>query len=123
MANKEKEIELKVKAEKISDEHLKEVQNSVNSVNGLQFNIGKIEVQKHELLHKLTEAQDNIANIQKMLLEEYGSFDVNVETGEINWPPNKEELEEELANLKAQKKTKKVRERIKEIETLLEGME
>ena len=38
-------------------------------------------------------------------------------------PPNKEELEEELANLKAQKKTKKVRERIKEIETLLEGME
>tara|TARA_R100001594_G_scaffold14437_1_gene30679 strand:- start:208 stop:507 length:300 start_codon:yes stop_codon:yes gene_type:complete len=93
MANKEKELELKVKAEKISEEHLKEVQNSINSVNGLQFNIGKVEVQKHELLHKLTEAQDNITNIQKMLIEEYGSFDVNVETGKINWPSNKEEVE------------------------------
>ena len=42
-----------------------------------------------------------------------------------NPPPkgNKQDLEAELAKLQGQQKTKKVRERIKEIKTLLEGME
>jgi allophanate hydrolase subunit 1 len=86
MAKKDKVVELKTKADKISEEHLKRVQDSVNAVNGLQFNIGKIEVQKHDLLHNLIEAKKEISNIQNMLLKEYGSFDVNVENGKINWP-------------------------------------
>ena len=45
-------VNLKPKADKISEEHLKELQGSVNAVNGLQFNIGKVEVQKHTLLHE-----------------------------------------------------------------------
>jgi|TARA_R100000995_G_scaffold31858_2_gene14266 hypothetical protein len=88
MAKKDKVVELKTKAEKISEEHLKQVQESVNAINGLQFNIGKIEVQKHEMLHNLIKAKENVSNIQDMLVKEYGSFDVNVETGEINWPKN-----------------------------------
>ena len=57
---KEKMVNLKPKADKISEEHLKELQGSVNAVNGLQFNIGKVEVQKHTLLHELVLAQNKI---------------------------------------------------------------
>mgnify|MGYP001247922632 CR=1 FL=1 len=88
----DKEIELKIKAEKVSDEHLKQMQNVVNAVSQLQFNIGKIEAQKHTLLHNLSITQDRISVLQDTLMKEYGSFDVNLETGAINWP--KEENDE-----------------------------
>jgi len=83
---KEKEVELKVKADKISEEHLKQVQFLINNVNGNQFNIGKIEAQKHKLLHTLTTLQDRVNAFQDMLVKTYGSFDVNIEDGTINWP-------------------------------------
>tara|TARA_R100001082_G_C4340296_1_gene149810 strand:+ start:340 stop:645 length:306 start_codon:yes stop_codon:yes gene_type:complete len=86
MANKEKEIELKVKAEKISDEHLVELKKLVNSINSFNFNIGRIESQKHEILHKLALTQDEVALFQDKLIKEYGSYDVNINTGVINWP-------------------------------------
>tara|TARA_Y100000004_G_scaffold194617_1_gene259631 strand:- start:136 stop:426 length:291 start_codon:yes stop_codon:yes gene_type:complete len=95
MANKEKEIELKVKAEKISDEHLKELQNLVNGINGIQFNIGKMEMQKHELLHNLSTLQGKIQLMQDTLTKEYGSFDVNINDGTINWPEEKKENSDE----------------------------
>ena len=78
-------VNLKPKADKISEEHLKELQGSVNAVNGLQFNIGKVEVQKHTLLHELVLAQNKIIEMQDKLSKEYGTYDVNVNDGTINW--------------------------------------
>ena len=95
MAKKEKEIELKVKAEKISDDHLHELQGLVNALNGTQFNIGKIEAQKHKLLHDLAGAQDKITLMQERFMKEYGTFDVNIDDGTINWPKQKTEVENE----------------------------
>ena len=83
---KEKEVELKPRVEKISGEHLKELQQIVNRINGTQFNIGKIEMQKHTLLHDLAVAQDKVAIMQDTLMKEYGSYDVNLNDGSINWP-------------------------------------
>ena len=94
MAKKEKTIELKPKVEKISEEHLKELQNLVNGINGIQFNIGKIESQKHELLHNLSMIQQKIQQMQDTLQKEYGSFDVNISDGTINWPEDKKEENE-----------------------------
>ena len=62
MAKKEKEIELKPKAEKVSEEHLKQMQNLINAVNTMQFNIGRLENQKHMILHNLSQAQDRNLN-------------------------------------------------------------
>ena len=60
MGKKEKLVDLKPKADKISDEHLKEMQNIVNTINSIQFNVGKIEGQKHTLLHDLSISQKRI---------------------------------------------------------------
>ena len=86
---KEKTVELKPKAEKISEEHLKQLQQIVNSINGIQFNIGKIESQKHTLLHDLAKTQDRITLMQDMLVKEYGNYDVSLTDGTINWPKEK----------------------------------
>ena len=82
---KEKVVELKPKAEKISQEHLKELQEIVNKLNGIQFNIGRLEVQKHGALHELAVNQDSVNLMQDKLMQEYGSYDVNVTDGTINW--------------------------------------
>mgnify|MGYP003140963557 CR=1 FL=1 len=92
MGKKEKVIDLKPKVDKISDKHLTDLQKVVNTINGIQFNIGKIESQKHRLLHNLDEAQSGIQKMQEMLMKEYGTYDVNLDDGTINWPKeNKDE--------------------------------
>ena len=91
MAKKEKEIELKVKAEKISEAHLKELQGLINASNTMHFNLGRIEVTKHETLHKLATVKDKITLFQDTLTKEYGTFDVNLDDGTINWPKEGED--------------------------------
>ena len=87
MGNKKEElVDLKPKADKISDEHLKEMQDAVNVINSIQFNIGKIEGQKHTLLHDLSISQKKILEMQNVFSKEYGSFDINIADGTINWP-------------------------------------
>ena len=86
MANKEKTVELKPRVEKISNEHLDQLQKIVNQINQIQFSVGKIEAQKHNMLHDLAVAQDKVAIMQDTLMKEYGSYDVNLNDGSINWP-------------------------------------
>ena len=81
---KKKEKVIDLKPEKISEEHLKELQNAVNSINQTQFKIGQLEVTKHHALHDLAVVQDRISLIQSSLEKEYGTFDVNVMDGTIN---------------------------------------
>jgi|TARA_R100001443_G_scaffold17126_1_gene27603 hypothetical protein len=83
---KEKTVELKPKAEKISKEHLDQLQKIVNSINKVQFDVGKMEVQKHHAMHELSNMQDQISLMQDTLKKTYGSYDVNVNDGTINWP-------------------------------------
>ena len=83
---KEKTVELKPKVEKISKEHLDKLQKVVNTINGIQFNIGKVETQKHNLLHELSTLQQDVTDVRDLLIKEYGCEDVNVVDGTINWP-------------------------------------
>ena len=83
---KEKLVDLKPKADKISEEHLKEMQEIVNVINNMQFQIGQLEGQKHGLLHELGLSQKKILELQDVFSKEYGSYDVNIADGTINWP-------------------------------------
>jgi hypothetical protein len=91
--NKKKTIEVKEKVEKISAADLSKLQEIANKINGLHFNIGRIESQKHNLLHELALGQDTIKLSQEEMMDKYGSYDINLTDGTINWP--KEEKSDE----------------------------
>ena len=75
-----------VKPEKITDEQLKKVKNTVNSINRAQLEIGSMEVKKHELMHNIAGARDNLTVLQSEFEKEYGTFDINIQDGTINYP-------------------------------------
>tara|TARA_R100000152_G_C6548277_1_gene23758 strand:+ start:7 stop:276 length:270 start_codon:yes stop_codon:yes gene_type:complete len=82
---KEKTVELKPKADKISKEHLEELQTIVNGITKIQYEIGKTEGMKHNQLHELGMLQKEVVRMQDVLKKEYGNFDVNISDGTINW--------------------------------------
>ena len=85
MSKRSKTVDLKPKADKISDEQLKQLQSVVNATNKLQFDIGTIEAQKHNLLHALFQANDSIRGIQGKFEKEYGTADIDIQDGTINY--------------------------------------
>jgi len=91
---KEKILDVKERKDKVSEVHLKEMVNAANSINALQFNIGRIEAQKHKLLHELALGNDNISLIQDKMMKEYGTFDINLTDGTINWPKEEKNSDE-----------------------------
>ena len=88
MAKKDKVVDLKPKAEKITDEQLKNLQSVVNDNNAIQFRVGALEAQKHELIHQQANIQAKIVELQDTFSKEYGTFDVNLTDGTINYPDN-----------------------------------
>ena len=86
MAKKEKVVDLKPKAEKITDEQLKKVQDTVNNMNRSQLEIGSMELRKHDLLHGIAGLRDALTVLQKEFEKDYGTFDVNIQDGTINYP-------------------------------------
>ena len=85
MAKKEEVIDLKPKAEKITDEQLKKVQSIVNTLNRAQLELGMMETKKHALLHNIQTIQDQLTVLQAEFEKEYGTVDINIQTGEINY--------------------------------------
>ncbi len=85
MAKKEKIVDLKSKPEKITDEQLKKVQETVNTINRAQIELGSMELKKHEMLHQLAGVKDELTLLQDELKEEYGTVDVNINDGTINY--------------------------------------
>ena len=82
---KEEIIDLKPKAEKISEEQLIKLQNLVSNINKLKFDLGTMEAQKHSILHTMVTANDGIIEMQKEFEKEYGTFDVNIQDGTIKY--------------------------------------
>ena len=82
----DKIVDLKPKAEKITDEQLKRVQETVNNLNRSQIEIGQLESRKHEMLHSVAGLRDDLAKLQTEFQKDYGTFDVNIENGTINYP-------------------------------------
>ena len=84
MATKEKVIDLKPKAEKITEEQLKELQALIKTINSLQFEVGKIEAQKHELVHRLSNSQSQVIVLQNKFEEGDGTCNIDVNDGTIH---------------------------------------
>ena len=90
MAKKEKIVDLKPKAEKVTDEHLTKIQNLVNNINRMQLEIGMTEVRKAHMLNNVSVTQTSLQELQEELKRDYGTIDIDIQTGFINYPENGE---------------------------------
>ena len=75
-----------IKPEKITDEQLKKVQDTVNNLNRSQLEIGSMEIKKHEMMHQIAGLRDGLTLLQGEFEKEYGTFDINITDGTINYP-------------------------------------
>ena len=79
-----------IKPEKITEEQLKKVQSTVNNINRSQLEIGMFEIKKHEMMHAITALRDKLTMLQLEFEKEYGTFDIDITNGTINYPENGE---------------------------------
>ena len=84
-----------IKPERITDEQLKKVQDTVNTINRSQLEIGSMEIKKHEMMHRVAAERDSLITIQEEFEKEYGTFDVNINDGLINYPADVEANKED----------------------------
>jgi ppGpp synthetase/RelA/SpoT-type nucleotidyltranferase len=77
-----------VRPEKVTDEQLKKVQDSVNNINRAQLEVGAMELKKHEIMHHIAGLRDALTVLQSEFEKEYGTFDINIQDGTINYPEN-----------------------------------
>ena len=83
MAKKEEVVDLK--PSKITDEQLQKVQNIVNTLNRAQLELGMLETKKHNMLHNVQAVQDQLTVLQSEFEKEYGTVNINIQTGEIDY--------------------------------------
>ena len=74
-----------IKPEKITDEQLKKVQDTVNGINRSQLEIGSIELRKHEMMHNVAGLRDQLTVLQSEFEKDYGTFDIDIQDGTINY--------------------------------------
>ena len=82
---KKKEKVIDLKPEKISEEELRELKNVVGAINKMQFDIGTMEVQKHNALHALFQGNEKLTTMQSNFKEKYGTDDINIQDGTIKY--------------------------------------
>ena len=88
MAKTEKIIDLKPTS--ITEEQLKSIQDLVGPINNTQMEMGRMETQKHMLLHQVTDLQKSLQEEQAKLEAEYGKVNINIQTGAIEYPEDVE---------------------------------
>jgi len=79
-----------IKPEKITDEQLQKVQDTVNAINRTQLELGSMEIKKHEMMHNIAALREGLTSLQAEFEKEYGTFDINIQDGTINYPENGE---------------------------------
>jgi len=82
---KKKDKVVDLKPEKITDEQLKNVQEVISILNKAQMELGISEVRKHRMLHEIASFQDKLNALQKEFEDQYGTFDIDINNGTINY--------------------------------------
>ena len=86
MAKTKKEKVVDLKPKKITDEQLRKVQTTINRLNKIQMEVGIMESRKHNALHNVAVLNDELTLMQGEFEKEYGTYDIDIENGTINYP-------------------------------------
>ena len=92
-----------IKPEKVDEQELARMQSSIKTIDQLTHEVGTIEVRKHALMKAMESVQQRIEAFRGELMKKYGTDNVTIADGTINYPeenpqPNTEE------NVKTDKK-------------------
>ena len=83
-----KTVDLKPRAEKITDQQLERLQKAAQGINKMQSEIGALETRKHSILHMVATMQDVIEELREEFKKDYGSDEVNIMDGTIKYNEN-----------------------------------
>ena len=79
-----------VKPEKIDEQELAQLQASVKTIDQLTHEVGTIEVRKHALMKAMEQVQTRIEQTRVHLNTKYGTDNISIQDGVINYPENGE---------------------------------
>ena len=88
---KEEVIDLS-KPEKVNEKQLKDVQNVINEINKTYIDIGNLEAKKHAFVHHIASLQEQVGEMKEEFEKEYGTADIDIQTGTINYPKENGEV-------------------------------
>ena len=88
MTKKEELVDLK--PEKVTASQLEKIQTIVSNINKAQMEIGRLETSKHMISHQVVSLLDELRKIQDELEKDYGTVNINIEDGTIQYPENGE---------------------------------
>tara|TARA_R110000787_G_C13142738_1_gene417467 strand:+ start:103 stop:390 length:288 start_codon:yes stop_codon:yes gene_type:complete len=83
-------VDLTPKAEKITASQLEKVQKAVSDINRAQMEVGRVETQKHMMMHEVVKLQEVLKEIQDELEKDYGTVNINIEDGVIKYPEDEQ---------------------------------
>ena len=81
-----KEEIIDLKPSNVSDEQLGKIQSVIDRINKAQMDIGALEARKHQALHFIAGVNDELSLLQGELKKQYGTDDINIQDGTINYP-------------------------------------
>ena len=84
--------------EKINEQELANLQSLIKTIEQLTHEVGQIEVRKHALLKAMESVQTRIESTRVQLNEKYGTDNISLQDGTINYTKNPKE------NVEADKK-------------------
>ena len=69
---------------KLTEDELKSLQENVSKLNQVHIELGRLENQKHKILHQVNEIESSFDEFQKKLEDKYGKVSINIENGELS---------------------------------------
>jgi hypothetical protein len=84
MGGKKKMKAKDLRPDRVSETDLKALQEIVTAINKMQFDIGTMEVQKHNFMHAITQANEKMGEMQVDFADRYGTSNINIQTGAID---------------------------------------
>jgi len=90
MTDKDNVVDLNPKPEKITPSQLEKVQKAVSDINRAQLELGRLETQKHIINHEVIKMQDVLKEIQDELEKDYGTVNISIEDGTIQYPEDEQ---------------------------------
>ena len=80
--------DLKVKADKLEEKELQDLQSLLKNIDMLHLNIGRTRSAEHDMLHRLAGLNDEVKLMQANFQDKYGDANIDVRTGTLTYEEN-----------------------------------